>query len=355
MSTGNKAAVLAGVDRLEIRDVPMPPAPGPNQVVVQIKALGICGSDVHYWKHGRIGSFVLEKPMVIGHESAGIIAKVGPNVQHLRVGDRVAIEPGESCRTCRFCKTGQYNLCPGMKFFATPPYDGSLCNFILHPADLCFRLPGNVSLECGALCEPLSVGVYACQRGQCQPGQTVAVFGAGPIGLVSMIAAFAFGAVRVIVTDISDERLEFAKSMGASAVVNVKALNEKEVAAAIIGANQGEPVSLSIECSGSERAVRPAILCTQPGGCVTLVGMGNDNANIPIIDAAVRQVDLRGIFRYKNTYPTCISLLERGLVNVVPLITHRFSLETWDHDNLIDGFETARTGRDGAIKVMFSL
>lgn len=170
----------------------------------------------------------------------------------------------------------------------------------------------------------------------------------------------------------------------------------QEVAAAIIGANQGEPVtdgqhtracacwrltllqvSLSIECSGSERAVRPAILCTQPGGCVTLVGMGNDNANIPIIDAAVRQVDLRGglsfprplpctephtaaaaatgIFRYKNTYPTCISLLERGLVNVVPLITHRFSLETWSHDNLIDGFETARTGRDGAIKVMFSL
>jgi len=228
------AAVLHGKDDLRVDSVPKPQTPGPHQVLVRMKRVGICGSDVHYWKHGAIGSFVLKAPMIIGHESAGIVAEVGEHVSHLKPGDLVALEPGVPCRRCTLCRTGSYNLCPDIEFFATPPIDGSLQEFVIHDADYCYKLPDHVSLDEGAMCEPLSVGVYACQRAGVTAGSVVAVMGAGPIGLVSFLVAKAFGADRVVITDVSAERLEFAKRLGVVETVNVSGLSDEQVASKIM-------------------------------------------------------------------------------------------------------------------------
>ncbi|KAL2550316.1 Sorbitol dehydrogenase [Forsythia ovata] len=192
----NMAAWLLGVNNLKIQPFKLPPL-GPHDARIRMKAVGICGSDVHYLKEMKLADFIVKEPMVIGHECAGIIEEVGAEVKHLVPGDRVAIEPGISCWRCNLCKEGRYNLCTDMKFFATPPVHGSLANQIVHPADLCFKLPDNVSLEEGAMCEPLSVGVHACRRANIGPETNVLVMGAGPIGLVTLLAARAFGSPRI--------------------------------------------------------------------------------------------------------------------------------------------------------------
>lgn len=163
-------------------------------------AVGICGSDVHYWTHGRIGHFVLGSPMIIGHEAAGIVVGCGKNVNHLMPGDRVAVEPGVPCRQCADCKRGKYNLCKDIIFCATPPCNGNLTRFYTHAADFCHKLPDNVSLEEGALLEPISVAVQACKRAGVTLGSKVLITGAGPIGLVSMMVAKAMGASEVIIS-----------------------------------------------------------------------------------------------------------------------------------------------------------
>jgi len=203
----NLTAILykTGDIRLEQTDIP---EPGNDQVMLKMDSVGICGSDVHYWTHGAIGDFVVKAPMVLGHEAAGIVEKCGKNVKHLQVGDRVAIEPGVPCRLCDYCKQGRYNLCLEMKFCATPPYHGNLCRYYAQDADFCFKLPDNVSLEEGALMEPLSVGVHACRRAGVSLGKSVLICGAGPIGLVNLLTAKAMGADEVVITDISEHRLQ---------------------------------------------------------------------------------------------------------------------------------------------------
>ncbi|MDP8922860.1 MAG: alcohol dehydrogenase catalytic domain-containing protein, partial [Chloroflexota bacterium] len=205
----NLAAVLHGIGDLRVEERPLPD-PGEGQVLVAMRSVGICGSDVHYWEEGRIGGFVVEAPMVLGHESSGVIAAVGPGVTSPRPGDRVALEPGVPCRRCVFCKTGRYNLCPEISFFATPPVDGSLARYVVHAADFCYRLPEHVSLDEGALLEPLSVGIHACRRAGVQMGSRILVMGAGPVGLSTLLAARAAGAATVVVADVRGWRLQLA-------------------------------------------------------------------------------------------------------------------------------------------------
>merc|ERR1719210_974015 len=225
--TDNLTAILYKTDDIRLEQQPVP-EPKDGQVLLRMDSVGICGSDVHYWTHGAIGDFVVKKPMVIGHESAG---EVGPGT-NLKVGDRVALEPGVPCRMCEYCRTGLYNLCPEMRFFATPPIDGSLTTYVKHAADYCFKLPDNVSYEEGALCEPLSVGVYACQKCNVQPEETLLIEGAGPIGLVVMKVSRAFGATRIIMTDISDARLNAAKERGADVIINTRGMDADAITAA---------------------------------------------------------------------------------------------------------------------------
>merc|ERR1719242_1766289 len=315
----NLTAILYKTDdiRLEQQDVV---EPGPDQVLLRMDSVGICGSDVHYWTHGAIGDFIVKAPMVLGHEAAGVVAKLGSSVSNLKVGDRVAIEPGVACAGCDYCKTGVYNLCPGMQFCATPPVHGNLARYYVH----------------------------ACRRAGVSLGKRVLICGAGPIGLVNLLTARAMGASEVIITDIMDNRLEVAKSMGATHTYKAtRGKTAEEMAADVKELLGGEMPDITIECSGVESSVRFGIMATKSGGCLVLVGLGKPEIMMPIVNAAVREVDIRGIFRYANCYPTAIAMVASGKVDVKPLITHRFKLE-----ETIKAFETAKTGAGGAIKVM---
>ena len=201
MAQKNRAAVLTGLKTLEFREVPMPQV-GADEILMRMEAVGVCGSDVHYYSHGRIGDFVVEFPFILGHECAGTIVEVGKEVKHLQVGDRVALEPGVPCGKCEMCRTGHYNLCPDVKFFATPPYDGCLMDYVSFPAEFAFKLPDNVSTVEGALVEPLAIGINAALTGGVKLGDTVLIFGAGCIGLVTLLAAKAYGASQIIVSDV---------------------------------------------------------------------------------------------------------------------------------------------------------
>ncbi|KAK7116618.1 sorbitol dehydrogenase-like [Littorina saxatilis] len=345
MADTNLTAILYKKDDLRLEDKKIP-EPGPGQVQLCMKEVGICGSDVHYWTHGEIGDFVVKAPMILGHEASGVVSKLGQGVTSLKVGDRVAIEPGVPCRRCHYCKSGRYNLCADMKFCATPPYDGNLARFYVHDADFCYKLPDHVSFEEGALLEPLAVGVHACNRGGVGLGNKVLICGAGPIGIVNLLVARARGAAEVVITDLDQSRLDFAKTMGASAVIKVSSKDPK-VTAAQVEEVLGEPADITIECSGAPPSIRTAIYATKSGGCVVLVGLGPDLIELPVVNASVREVDIRGIFRYVNCYPTALAMVASGKVNVKPLVTHRYTLE-----QTIEAFEAAKRGE--GVKIMIS-
>ncbi|CAN1842501.1 Sorbitol dehydrogenase [Linum perenne] len=349
----NMAAWLVAVNTLKIQPFKLPPL-GPHDVRIKMKAVGICGSDVHYLKTLRCAHFVVEEPMVIGHECAGIVEEIGSEVKDLVLGDRVAIEPGISCWRCSYCKQGSYNLCPEMKFFATPPVHGSLANQVVHPADLCFKLPDNVTLEEGAMCEPLSVGVHACRRANVGPETNVLIMGAGPIGLVALLSARAFGSPNVVIVDVDEHRLSVAKDLGANEVVKVSTnVNDVGAEVELIHKAMGgeDSVHITLDCAGFEKTMTTALRATRPGGKVCLVGMGHNDMTVPLTPAAAREVDVVGVFRYKNTWPLCMEFLSSGKIDVKPLITHRFG---FSQKEVEDGFETSARG-GSAIKVMFNL
>lgn len=347
MGGDNLSAVLYGKNDLRLENRPIP-QPGPNDVLLRMSQVGICGSDVSYLTKGYIGDFVVKQPMVLGHESSGVVVSCGSNVKHLKAGDRVAIEPGVPCRMCEFCKGGKYNLCPDVFFCATPPDHGNLCRFYTHAADFCYKLPDHVTLEEGAILEPLSVGVHACRRAGVTIGSSVLICGAGPIGLVNLLTAKAMGATKVCITDIAQNRLEVAKQMGADYTVLVDTGDAEALAKKIKELMGGMP-DITIECSGAEPSIRLGIFATKSGGMMVLVGLGPAEVKVPIVNAAVREVDIRGIFRYANCYPIALDMIASGKINVKPLITHRYKLE-----ESAQAFETARTGAGGAIKVMIS-
>lgn len=347
MAKTNLSAVLKCKDDLRLENRPVP-NPASNEVLVAIHSVGICGSDVHYWKRGCIGDFIVKEPMIVGHETSGTILKVGEAVNNFKEGDRICIEPGVPCRTCEFCKKGRYNLCPDIKFCATPPIDGSLCQYYCHAADFCYKLPDHVSLEEGALMEPLSVAVHACRRASVTAGSYVLICGAGPIGLVNLLVSKAMGASKICITDICSNRLDMAKKLGATFQINVKDRKMEEIIEEV-KSKFGDSPNITIECSGAEPSVKLGIKVTKRGGVIVLVGLGAPEITIPIVDATVREVDIRGVFRYANCYPVALDLVASGAVDVKPLITHRFQLR-----DTLKAFETAHTGDGGAIKVIIN-
>ncbi|KAM7152788.1 sorbitol dehydrogenase isoform 1-T1 [Macrochelys suwanniensis] len=245
----------AGDLRLENRPVP---EPGPNEVLLRMHSVGICGSDVHYWQNGRIGDFIVKKPMVLGHESSGTVIKVGSSVTHLKPGDRVAVEPGAPRDIDEFCKIGRYNLSPTIFFCATPPDDGNLCRYYAHNASFCYKLPDNVTFEEGALIEPLSVGIHACRRGGVTLGSKVLICGAGPIGLVCLLVAKMMGAAQVVITDLSAARLEKAKEIGADFTHQIKKETPKDMACMVQDLLNCMP-DITVECSGAEASIQTGI------------------------------------------------------------------------------------------------
>eukprot|EP00850_Spirogloea_muscicola_P011255 SM000069S20692 [mRNA] locus=s69:215964:217593:+ [translate_table: standard] len=335
-----------------------------------------------------LAGFEVKEPMVIGHECSGVVAEVGAEVTRVRVGDELALEPGVACNTCLLCKAGRYNLCRKMRCFATPPTNGSLAQYVVHPEDLCFRLPDGVTLEEGAMCEPLSVAVHACRRAGLSPGAHVAIMGGGPIGLLTFLVARAFGAAKVALLDVHPDRLQFAESLGADVVIPVDIKNEGRDVKQLLEALEGQ-VDVTFDCVGVTQSMCTALQATSPGGKVCLVGMGkmvtfrqpsyhpiliiiepgpilrvdrltrracgmpagHDEMCLPITAAAAKEVDVIGVFRYCNTWPLCLSLLEAKKVDVKPLITHRFK---FTQEDVLEGFKTSAQGGN-AIKVMFKL
>jgi L-iditol 2-dehydrogenase len=314
----NRAAVLHAPGDLRVADRPRP-EPGAQEVLVEIAAVGVCGSDVHYYEHGRIGSHVVEAPMVLGHEPSGIVTQVGSGVTRHRVGDRVTLEPGVPDLVCEQCRAGRYNLCPSVRFFATPPIDGAFARFVTINEAFAYALPEDLTLEQGALMEPLSVGVWACHKGGVGPGSRVLVSGAGPIGNLAAQVALAAGATEVVVTDISAHRLDVAAQVGATRVLDVSSSPLAE---------SGVEVDVLLECSGHPAALVDGIRALAPAGTAVVVGMGPDeDATVPLSLIQNRELWLTGTFRYANTYPTAIALAAQGRVDLEIIMTGRYGLD----------------------------
>ena len=324
MAKTMKAAVLHAVGDLRIEDVPVPRLTRPDDVLVRIRSVGVCGSDIHYFREGRIGRYIVEKPMVLGHECAGDVVEVGEAVAHLKPGDAVALEPGIPCRKCVFCRTGRYNLCRDVVFFATPPIDGAFCEYVTHPADFAFKLPDGMSLEEGAMMEPLAVGMYAAQRAGIATGDAVAVLGSGPIGLMALQAAKARGATTLIATDVSPMRLETARKLGATHALDAR---DVDVVKAVRELTGGRGADAVMEAAGTVPTIQQALRAATSGGRVILIGMpGQNEVPLSMPDLISRELDVGGLFRYANVYPAAIAAVGAGLIDVKSMVTHRYPL-----------------------------
>ncbi|KAI0126445.1 alcohol dehydrogenase GroES-like domain-containing protein [Xylariales sp. AK1849] len=317
-----------------------------GEVTVAIKSTGICGSDIHFWHHGCIGPMIVEGDHILGHESAGQIIAVHPSVTHLKAGDRVAIEPNVICNECEPCLTGRYNGCEKVQFLSTPPVPGLLRRYVNHPAIWCHKI-GDMSYENGSLLEPLSVALAGMRRAKVELGDPVLVCGAGPIGLITLLCAKAAGACPLVITDIDEGRLKFAKELVPSVVTHkVERMSAEDSAKAIVKTFGGVEPTVAIECTGVESSVASAIWAVKFGGKVFVVGVGRNEMNFPFMRCSTREIDLQFQYRYSNTWPRAIRLIENGVIDVSKLITHRFKLE-----DALDAFKTAADPKTGAIKV----
>jgi L-iditol 2-dehydrogenase len=323
----NRAFYMTGINRMEMREIPMP-APGPKQVIIRMEYVGICGSDVHYLEYGRIGGFVVDGDFILGHECAGSVAQLGSDVINLKVGDRVALEPGIPCGQCFYCKTGKYNLCPDVEFLATPPYHGCLSDYIAYPANMCFKLPEGMSTREGALVEPLAVGMHAANQGCVSVGDTVLVLGSGCIGLVTMLACKAHGAGKVVIADVIPKRLEYARKMGAYAAIDAR---ETDVAGYAGKLNGGVGPDVVIETAGNETTYQQTAYAVRRGGRIVLVGMpGKDIIPYDFSQIMAKEASINTVFRYRNIYPSAIEAIASGAINVNQIVTDEFDFTETD-------------------------
>lgn len=309
-----RASVLRAPGDIAIEERPVP-APAADEVLVKVSAVGVCGSDAHYYHDGRIGDFVVESPLVLGHEAAGTIVAVGADISDHRVGARVSIEPQHPDLASRETLTGHYNLCPHMRFYGTPPVDGAFAEYVTIRSGFAFDVPDTVSDDAAALMEPLSVAIAAVRKGGVSAGQRVLVTGAGPIGVVVAQAAVAFGATTVVISDPDLERGERATHFGPIDPVVPSAV-----------ADLG-PFDVAIECSGAPAAMDSALRSLRPAGTLVLVGMGPDNITVALPVLQNRELVVTGVFRYANTWPTAIELVRTGRVELDRLVTGHYALD----------------------------
>lgn len=281
---------MRAVQDVAFEDREIPKLRDEHEVRVHVAQTGICGSDMHYWQRGRIGDFVLKSPIILGHESSGTVVEIGSAVTNLKVGDRVAIEPGVPCRRCDYCRAGSYNLCNDTIFAATPPWDGTLAKYYTVASDYCYKIPDHMDMEEAALVEPVSVAVQVCKVADLRANQTVVVFGAGPIGVLSQAVAKASGARKVIAIDISQARLDFARAYAADGVFlppqakdGTDPIAHSEAIAASIKEKfeLGEGADIVLECTGAESCIQAGINVAKKGGTYVQAGMGKE-VHLPV-------------------------------------------------------------------------
>lgn len=340
-----KAARLHGPRELKLEHLPEPGHPGPGEVLLQVAAVGICGSDVHYYTDGRIGDTALGRPLILGHEPAGVVLEVGELVTAVQPGDTVAIDPAVPCGWCEWCASGHPNLCPNVRFFGSPPVDGAFRERLLHPAECCFPLPENLTAVDGALCETLGVGLHAVDLAHLHPGQSVAVLGCGPVGLMTLQAARLAGATPIYASDLLPERLEVAQSLGAEELIDA---SEQDAAALIRQATGGRGVDVAFDCATSCETAAQACAVAKIGARVVLCGIPPDD-RIELSHSVARRKGLTIKFarRMKHVYPRAIRLAARGMVELDTLATHRYPLEAID-----EAFQVVEARRDGVVKAV---
>jgi D-xylulose reductase len=317
-----EALVLEKQHDLNIRDIALEETLGPQDVRIKLHTVGVCGSDVHYYEWGAIGQFVVREPMVLGHEASGTVIEVGSAVTTLAVGDRVCMEPGIPDANSKATRLGVYNLDPAVRFWATPPIHGVLRPTVVHPASFTFRLPDSVSFAEGAMVEPLAVGMHAANKAQIRPGDVAVVMGAGPIGMLQVLAALAGGCSRVILSDVVQPKLDLAASLGAVIPVNLKTDRLKAV---VDDLTDGWGADLVFECSGNEQAAASVFEVVAPGGKVIFVGIPGKPIAYDVSAGQVKEVRIEHVFRYAHVYPRAIALMGSGQLNVRPLITDQFT------------------------------
>jgi len=329
----NLAAVMTAIDTIELQDRPDPVA-GPGEAVVAIETVGVCGSDVAYYHYGKVGPFVVEGDIILGHETAGTVVAIGAEVENVAVGDRVAIEPSTPCRDCVQCMAGRYHLCPDLEFLATPPYDGALVQRLAIQARNLFVLPESMSFEEGALVEPLSVGLWGCQRAGLRPGDRVLVTGAGPVGLLAAESAKALGAASVTVTDISDARLALAARHGFA--------TERS------DAPGADSFDVLLECSGAPGVLADGLARLAPAGRAAVIGVSKVNAELPLHTLNWNELTISLVSRYQNTWPLAIALISSGRIDLDGVHTHSFPL-----DRAADALVVGATDRDAVKAIVY--
>lgn len=312
-----RASVLLAKEELAVEDRPVPTLAA-DEVLIKISAVGVCGSDVHYFKEGRIGDFVVSSPLILGHEAAGTIVGVGQDVSPERIGERVSIEPQHPGATSSETMSGRYNLDPHMEFYATPPIDGAFAEYAKIQSHFAFAVPDEVSDDAAALMEPLSVGIAAARKAGITAGSRVLIAGAGPIGVIAVQVARAFGATEIFISDIDEDRLAQAVKFGATGSINPV---KEDIATMDLA------VDAFIDASGATQAVLSGLRAVRPGGTVVLVGMGADEIALPIPFIQNNELVITGVFRYANTWPTAINLVRTGRVDLDSMVSARFGLE----------------------------
>ena len=341
------ALVLERQHELRLRDIDLPLEVGPRDVKVRIHTVGVCGSDVHYYTHGRIGPFVVEAPMVLGHEAAGTVVEVGAEVGHLQVGDRVCMEPGIPDPNSRASRLGMYNVDPAVTFWATPPVHGVLTPHVVHPAAYSFKLPDHVSFAEGAMVEPFAVGMQAALKAGIKPGDTAVVIGAGPIGTMVAIAALAGGCARAIVADLAQPKLDIAAGYQGVIPINVR---EQDLAQEVKRLTEGWGADVVFECSGSPKAWQGIAELPRPGGTIVVVGLPVEPVDFDIAGLSVKELTITSVFRYAHQYERAIALMASGRVDLKPLIS-----ETFAFGDAVEAFERAVEARPGDVKLQIRM
>lgn len=334
----NRAVFLRAAGEMYVDEMPMP-EPGPYDALIAMKSVGVCGSDIHYYEHGRIGPFVVEEPLIIGHECSGQVLEVGSQVTSLQQGDMVAVEPGIPCRRCSYCWSDRYNLCRDLFFMGTPPNHGAFREYVAWPADFCYRLPEALDSEIGATIEPLAVGLQGIQQVNLRAGESVVVFGAGPIGLVTVAACAGYGATDIVSVDLIDKRLRAAEKMGATQTLNA---GEADVLKELDGR-----ADVVLDCVGNRTTIEQGVAVARAGGRVCWIGMAGDEARLPLVDAQAKELRFYTVWRYAGVYPTAVNLLGAGRLDTAPLITDRF-----EFPNVDEALAFASSHKESALKTM---
>jgi D-xylulose reductase len=341
------ALVLEEKNKLALREIALPDTVGPGDVRVTIDTVGVCGSDVHYYTHGKIGPFVVREPMVLGHEASGIITEVGGGVKHLAVGDRVCMEPGIPDPASKASKLGVYNVDPAVRFWATPPVHGCLTPSVVHPAAFTYKLPDHVSFAEGAMVEPFAIGMQAATKARITPGDVALVTGAGPIGIMVALAALAGGCSKVYISDLVDEKLDTAGQYDNIHPINV---TRESPAGIIAEETNGWGADVVFECAGAAKSVQTALEAVAPAGCVVWVGMPVDPVPMDIVLAQSKEIRMETVFRYANVYDRAIELMASGKVDLKPLVSETFAFK-----DSVAAFDRAVEARPTDVKIQIKL